>query len=125
MRTDELLPAPYCTDAFIAMEAAACWTRLAAPRRALDVLQRPKASWPDQSRRDKGLHLARTAAVYVGLGDDQKGIAAGRQALSIARQTGSARTIAELRQLRRALRSTSYGAAVEFTRQIASLSAAL
>ena len=47
----------YCTEPYVVMEAANCWTELRRPKRALHVFEQADAEWPDALRRDKGLYL--------------------------------------------------------------------
>jgi transcriptional regulator with XRE-family HTH domain len=92
--------ARYCTERYVAMEAAAGWTRLAAPARALRALTATTTRWPDGLRRDHGLYLARLATAHAAVGDVDHACLAGRDAIRVARETESARTLAELRRLR-------------------------
>ena len=91
----------YCTPSYVAMEAAACWTQLGQPGRALDVFDEVHANWPEDLRRDKGLSLARVAAARAAVGDRDRACSIGREAVGIAAATGSARTVSALRRVRR------------------------
>ncbi len=92
--------AGYCTIQFVAMEAAACWTRLHKPAQAINLLDHAEADWPEPLRRDKGLFLARLATAHAAMGDTDRASVIGSQAVGVAGLTRSARTIAELRRLR-------------------------
>jgi transcriptional regulator with XRE-family HTH domain len=95
--------APYCTAAYLEMEAAACWTRLDRPEQALSVFQRSLTDGATSHRRDKGLSLARLATAHASVGDIESACYVGAQALQVASSTGSARTTRELLQLRHRL----------------------
>ena len=95
--------ASYCTQHYVAMEAAACWNRLAMPQRALTILDGSGSAWPVEQRRDKGLYLARLATAHAGAGDVTRACTVGNEAVTVAGVTGSVRTIAELRRLHAAL----------------------
>jgi tetratricopeptide (TPR) repeat protein len=95
--------APYCTAAYLEMEAAACWTRLDRPEQALSVFQRSLTDGSTSHRRDKGLSLARLATAHASVGDIESACSVGAQALQVASSTGSARTTRELQQLRHRL----------------------
>src|SRR6266540_3742706 len=60
---------PYCTEPYVAMEAASCWTQLGRPKRALEMFEQAEAEWPGTLRRDKGLYLSRLAITHAELGD--------------------------------------------------------
>lgn len=91
--------APYCTTSYVAMEAAACWLQLDQPEQALTMFTLAPPAWPDELRRDHGLHLARRATAHAGVGDVDVACDLAEHAIRTARQTGSARTIRELRRL--------------------------
>jgi tetratricopeptide (TPR) repeat protein len=91
--------APYCTTNYVAMEAAACWLQLNQPERALAMFSLAPTDWPTGLRRDHGLHLARRAAAHAGVGDVGVACDLAEQSIRTVRQTGSARTIRELRRL--------------------------
>jgi tetratricopeptide (TPR) repeat protein len=91
--------APYCTTSYVAMEAAACWLQLDQPEQALTMFALAPPQWPDGLRRDHGLHLARRATAHAGVGDVGVACDLAEQSIRTVRQTGSARTIRELRRL--------------------------
>jgi len=90
--------ASYCTERYVAMEAAACWTQLGQPARAVQLFNDARQDWPDTQRRDKGLYLARLATAHAGVGDIARATSFGTQAVEVAGVTRSARAIAELRR---------------------------
>jgi tetratricopeptide (TPR) repeat protein len=92
--------ASYCTERYVVMEAANCWTQLRQPDQALQLLGRSEDDWPEAHRRDQGLCLARSASAHAGVHDIDRACSLGAQAITLAHTTRSARTIAELRRLR-------------------------
>jgi len=100
---DGLLMNSYCTEQYVEMEAAACWTRLNKPEQALSVFRKNFADWPALQRRDRGLSLARLATAYAAVGEVEQACVIGGEAVQVAHVTGSARATQELYQLRRRL----------------------
>ncbi len=96
---DEEGLAPYCSVAYIDMEAASCAIQLRRPQEAVKTLEQSLTHWPAEQQRDRGLCLARLATAYAQLGDVEGAYNAGSQAVSIAQATGSARILAELGRL--------------------------
>ena len=90
----------YCTEPYVVMEAASCWTELRRPKLALHVFEQAEAAWPDALRRDKGLYLSRLAIAHAQVADVDKACSVAKDAVAVANLTRSARTIRELRQLR-------------------------
>jgi tetratricopeptide (TPR) repeat protein len=90
----------YCTEPYVAMEAASCWTQLGRPKRALEIFEQAEADWPGTLRRDKGLYLSRLAITHAELGDIDKACSLASDALAVANLTHSVRTLRELRRLR-------------------------
>jgi transcriptional regulator with XRE-family HTH domain len=111
----------YCNGAYVAMEAVGCWSRLALPDRALAILEDSALTWPDHLRRDKGLFLARSAVAFASVGDLPRAFLAGADAVRIAADTRSTRTITELRRLRQRLARTRGEEAEALRRAVASL----
>jgi tetratricopeptide (TPR) repeat protein len=104
IREDEPSPAPYCTVQYVAMEAGMSWLTMKRPDRALAAFSEASGVWPETSRRDQGLFMARLALVHAVNGDLDQACRAGQEALALAKLTGSARTLVELRFLRQHLR---------------------
>jgi len=59
----------YCTPAYVDMEAASCWSKLARFDSAVAIYERSLQSWPETLRRDQGLCLARLTNAQAG-GED-------------------------------------------------------
>jgi hypothetical protein len=94
----------YCTPGYICMEAAACWIRLAEPKRAIATLENHLSTWPAGYKRDLGLCLARLAVAHAANRDLEQASAVGRQAVAVVRDAHSARAARELAQLGTLLR---------------------
>lgn len=95
--------APFCSASYIDMEAANCALQLGRPHDAVRTLEASLIRWPAEQQRDRGLCLARLATAYAHLEDVEAGYNTAAQALAIARSTGSARILAELRRLQKRL----------------------
>jgi len=89
----------YCTPAFIEMEAADCWMQLGQPGKAVAVFEQGLSGWPDSYPRDRGLHLARLSTAHAADLDPERACSVAREAVLIARATGSGRALAELQRL--------------------------
>ncbi|MEV0766408.1 XRE family transcriptional regulator [Nocardia sp. NPDC050435] len=89
--------AAYCTTGFVAMEAAHCWVELGKPALALETLQNGLANWRPDSRRDLGVGMARLVLAHAGLGQPDEALTVAGHALNILIDTGSARTVRQLR----------------------------
>src|SRR4051794_8441756 len=61
--------ASYCTTQYVAMEGGTCWLTLNKPERALTTFAEADDIWPEASRRDHGLFMARLAIAYTANGD--------------------------------------------------------
>lgn len=91
--------APYCTPAYLAMEAGRCWLNLGQPTKAVAALETAVGSWPDGQERDRSLALARLATAYLDVGEVDLACSTGEQARALAVVTGSARVTATLTSL--------------------------
>ncbi|MGG8406451.1 hypothetical protein ACM614_07370 [Streptomyces sp. 12297] len=91
--------APYCSVAYIDMEAATYALQLQKPEEAVRVLEASLTRWPTEQQRDRGLCLARLATAYAQLEDVEGAYNAASQAAAIAQATGSARILAALLRL--------------------------
>lgn len=109
---------PYCTSSYIEMEAAQCWITLGRPDLALTTLRRGLPSWRSNFRRDFGLCLARLAAAHAGVGEPGPALDVARQAITIARETGSHRTVLQLRQATDLLTGVGAAEQAEELRQV-------
>jgi transcriptional regulator with XRE-family HTH domain len=109
----------YCSPGYVGMEAAACWIRLGQPMRAIATFEDGLSTWPAGYKRDLGLYLARLAVAHAAVHDLEQAEAVGQRAISVVRETHSARTLRELSRLATLLRQWE-GApeAVELTRAL-------
>jgi tetratricopeptide (TPR) repeat protein len=92
--------ASYCTPAYVDMETGNCWLKLGEAAKAVPILERGLAEWPEGQDRDRGLCLSRLAAAHAHAGDLDAAAAAGLQALEVVRSASSARSLTELRHVR-------------------------
>ncbi|MEV8308378.1 hypothetical protein AB0P36_13695 [Streptomyces flavidovirens] len=99
------LDTSYCTPAYIEMQRANCWIDLGDPLRAVQLFEDEIAALPQIYRNDRGVYLARLARAYGKAGEPEQGAETATKALAIAAQTGSARTLAELAAVSRAVGS--------------------
>jgi len=100
--------APYCTPAYIEMEAANCWLQLQEPAKAVPILEQGLASWPTGQERDRGLCLSRLATAHALAGDLEAACCVGQAALTVLRKAHSARILDQLPRLRRQLVALPY-----------------
>jgi transcriptional regulator with XRE-family HTH domain len=91
--------APYCSVAYIDMEAANSALQLNRPEDAVRTLEASLTRWPAEQQRDRGLCLARLATAYAQMEDVEAAYKTGQEAAAIAQATGSARILAELVRL--------------------------
>ncbi|MET8865822.1 hypothetical protein ABZW11_23035 [Nonomuraea sp. NPDC004580] len=92
--------ARYCTPSYVQMEAGMSWVLLGNPSAALSIFERSLTQWPEAAQtRDKGLCLARLATAAAAQGEIERAVEAGREALTIAQRTGSARIRTQLKAL--------------------------
>jgi hypothetical protein len=94
--------APYCTPAYVAMEAGASWVLLGHARTALPILEQSRAEWLDHSQvRDYALCVARLATAYAG--DLEQACAAAVEAVALAQGLGSRRVAGQIELVHRRL----------------------
>ncbi len=91
--------AQYCSSGYIAMEAAHCWVQLGRPEKALATLESGLADWTPGNHRDLGMGFARLATAYAGVSQPDQALDVARHALTIHSDTGSHRTIQQLKQV--------------------------
>jgi len=91
--------APYCTLAYLAMEAGSCWLNLGRPKKAITSLEGALVNWPDGQGRDRSLALSRLACAYAEVGDVEQACRHAEQARELVVVTGSARAVASLTSL--------------------------
>jgi tetratricopeptide (TPR) repeat protein len=103
-RQGEADRAPYCTPAYVAMEAGASWALLGHARTALPILERSRAEWVDHSQaRDYAMCLARLAAAYADAGDLEEACTAATEAMAFAQGLGSRRVAGQIALVHRRL----------------------
>jgi transcriptional regulator with XRE-family HTH domain len=81
---------------------ARCWLTIA-PAKAIGLCEDALRAWPQAEARDGGIVQARLALACANAGELDRARAEGAKALSIAKQTGSATAIRDLRRLKTAL----------------------
>jgi len=91
--------APYCTPAYLAMEAGKCWLNLGRPQKAISSLESALSAWPDGQGRDRSLAVSRLACAYAEVGDVEQACRHAEQAHELVVVTGSARAVASLTSL--------------------------
>lgn len=91
--------APYCTPAYLAMEAGNCWLNLGRPQKAISSLESALSAWPDGQGRDRSLAVSRLACAYAEVGDVEQACRHAEQAHELVVVTGSARAVASLTSL--------------------------
>ncbi|GII24639.1 helix-turn-helix domain-containing protein [Planosporangium mesophilum] len=92
--------APYCTQSYIDMEAANCWSELGQFDSAIATYERSLETWPEALRRDQGLCLARLTNAHVGREDIERACQTGRRAIEIIKSATSSRALSELQRVR-------------------------
>ncbi len=96
--------APYCTPAYVEMEAGASWVLLGHARTALPVLEQSRAEWADHSQvRDYALCVARLATAYADAGDLDQACATAAEAVALAQGLGSRRVAGQIDLVHRRL----------------------
>jgi tetratricopeptide (TPR) repeat protein len=85
----------FCTASYIEIQRANCWLSLSRPDLAAPVFERALTGLPDAYQRDRGLAQARLAMAYVGIQEYDEAATQAASALSIARSSGSVRTMYE------------------------------
>jgi tetratricopeptide (TPR) repeat protein len=100
---DRIGLAAHCDVGYLHAQRGSCMVRLDRARAAVDAFDEALSCWPSDYRRERGLYLARKSRALLSAGEPGEAAATGSQALDIARTTGSARTLEELRDLDAAL----------------------
>jgi hypothetical protein len=95
--------AAYCTPEYVSMEAAACWSTLGQPGKAVPIFERALASWPASQRRDLGLCQARLATAQAHQENAAEAAEMGLQAAATLQTASSARVARELKRAREIL----------------------
>ncbi|MFJ2861519.1 hypothetical protein [Kitasatospora sp. NPDC087314] len=104
---DDALDMAYCTPTYIEMQRANCLLELGDPHTAVAMFEAELRTLPPVYRNDQGVYLSRLARAYAVSGEPEQAAAAADRALSIAIDTESARTMAELSAADRALQRWS------------------
>ncbi len=101
--TDEPLDkfglASHCTAAYLHAQRGACLSTLGQFDSAVDAFDAALHQWPEEYRRERGLHLARKASALVDAQRPEHAVSVAHDALAIAQDTGSARTVTELHRV--------------------------
>lgn len=96
--------APYCTPAYVEMEAGASWVLLGHPKSALPILEKSRSEWLDHSQvRDYALCASRLATAYADAGELEQACAAASEAMSLAQGLGSRRVASQIGLVHRRL----------------------
>lgn len=85
----------FCTASYIEIQRANCWLTLGRPDLAVPIFETALIELPDAYQRDRGLAQARLALAYAGIREYDSAAAQAASALSIARSSGSLRTMHE------------------------------
>jgi transcriptional regulator with XRE-family HTH domain len=93
----------FCTAAYLELQRAACWSALGRPERAIQHFEEVLPTLPAVYHRDRGVAFGRLAHACASTGDAEPAADRGRQALDIARSSGSVRTEQAVVQLGRRL----------------------
>ncbi|GAA1265750.1 hypothetical protein GCM10009634_06340 [Saccharothrix xinjiangensis] len=97
--------ASYCTPGYVSVQRAAVYGTLGDHQRALAEYDHVMSQWPRSFHRERGLHLARRTAVAARAGLPEAALESGVEALRIARDTRSHRTVRELATSAKIMRS--------------------
>jgi DNA-binding XRE family transcriptional regulator len=89
----------FCTETYIELQRANCWTLLGKPQRAIQAYETSLPHLPAVYRRDRGMACSRFAKAYLAAGEPEAAAEMGQQALAVARSAGSGRTENDIRQL--------------------------
>jgi hypothetical protein len=91
-----------CTLDSVRHAEARCWLFMQ-PRKAIPLYEGVLREWPRDLMRDRGVHQARFARACAAADERDRAEVEGRQALAVARATGSSIAMRELKQLGRVL----------------------
>ena len=93
--------AEWCVPSYLTAQRANVLLTLGRGERAVQTFDDALAVWPQEYRRERGLHLARKARALAVDHRPDEAVAVGGEALAIAQETGSHRTLNELRGVAR------------------------
>jgi tetratricopeptide (TPR) repeat protein len=85
----------FCTPSYIEIQRANCWLSLRRPDLAVPVFEHALSELPDAYQRDRGFTQARLAMAYAEVQRYDESAAQATSALTIARSSGSMRTMHE------------------------------
>ena len=94
----------FCTSSYIELQRASCWLTLGYADRAVTLYDEVLPTIPAVYRRDRGRALSRLAKAYAAIGQPGQAARVATDALAIARDAGSARTVVEVQAVAQALR---------------------
>ena len=118
--------AQWCTPGYVIMHEAAGYMRLHEPVKAASTYESGLADWPQEFRREQGLHYSRLARAYAAAGQPEQAITSGRTALRIGVETKSSRTLSQLQKLTKGLDGWKQVPAVaRFSKELRELQPAL
>jgi tetratricopeptide (TPR) repeat protein len=86
----------FCTASYIELQRAACWLRLGYPDRAIQLYEATLPTLPIVYRRDRGVALSRYARAQLAAGQPEAAAAWASDALHIAVDVGSRRTVCQV-----------------------------
>ncbi len=116
--TDEPVLARYCElGLYLEIKRAVCDVQLGRTAAAVAGLSRIIDTLPPAHQRDRGQYMAQLAAAHAAAGEVEQACAVAGEALTIARSTGSQRTIAEVRGLSAQLDHAAMTPAVRLLRE--------
>ncbi len=91
--------AEWCTEGYVAAQRANVLITLGRAQDAVNSYDRALTEWPQEYRRERGLHMARKSKALAMLRRIDEAVDVGSQALEIAVDTGSRRTLDELQAM--------------------------
>jgi tetratricopeptide (TPR) repeat protein len=93
----------FCTDSYIELQRAACYLRLGQPRDAVRLYEAALPTLPRVYRRDRGVGLSRCAIAHLAVGQPEQAATVALEALQIAVDVGSQRTLRQVQAVGRRL----------------------
>ncbi|WP_285601145.1 hypothetical protein [Kineosporia sp. NBRC 101731] len=91
--------AEWCTTDYVTAQRANVLITLGKAQEAVDSYDRALTEWPQEYRRERGLHMARKSKALAMLRRIDEAVDVGSQALEIGVDTGSRRTLDELQAM--------------------------
>jgi tetratricopeptide (TPR) repeat protein len=82
----------FCTGPYLELQRAACWATLGRPKQAIQLFEVVLPTLPAVYRRDRGVACGQLAQAYAATGEVDSAAQVGREALAIARSSGSLQT---------------------------------